>query len=328
MKSHTSEMGTRAKLLDQTDCLIRQGFCVWRTDIQLSGPLVFVGSYEKDKMDRQQAYLLFEQIIVIGAQILRDFTLHSDLAHKQKADRSVVTACDKKIDEELSQVVRDAGLRVVSEEGEHYKEIVRSGDYVTIDPIDGTLGYIEYVNDALEKGTIYNFLAEDLGPLSDFCLLIGIVKNGVPRFGACYNYITKEKILIDGNDKNALIRENNIRNYSQQYAVYVDQRSGDELEAELTALPFVSVNKQAALGLKSIYTILNPHISAITVHRVQKAGLWDIVPAAVAARAFGGQVFDDTGEVLSLTDYAILPGNGATIIKGEKFGFILEKLRR
>jgi hypothetical protein len=52
------------------------------------------------------------------------------------------------------------------------------------------------------------------------------------------------------------------------------------------------------------------------------------MPAAVATRAFGGQVYDDTGDILRLTDYVILPGIGATIIKGEKFAFILERLRR
>lgn len=277
-------------------------------------------------MKTNEAFQLFKQMIATAEKELLEFTQNFPLNTESKADKSVVTACDKKIDEKLTQLAQEAGLQVVSEEGEHVIDIVKSGNYITIDPIDGTLGYIEYVNYALENGGIQEFLKKDLGPASDFCLLLGIVENGVPMYGAVYNFITKEKILVDGNDKKNLIRKNNKRNYTQRFAVYVDQRAGDAIEQELVKIPDVSVIKQAALGLKSIYTIVNPHRSAVTVHRVQKAGLWDIMPSAVASRAFGGKVYDDKGEELDLKSYIILPGTGATIIKGDKFQFVLEKL--
>jgi fructose-1,6-bisphosphatase/inositol monophosphatase family enzyme len=266
-----------------------------------------------------EAYELFEKMLIAAEEELLSFTTTTPLTSEEKADKSLVTACDKQVDEKLSHIAREAGLQVVSEEGEHALDIVRSGNYMTIDPIDGTLGYIEYVNYALENGGIENFLQKDLGATSDFCLLLGIVENGIPMYGAVYNFVTKEKILIDGNDKSNLLRENNVRNYSQEYAVYVDQRPGDGVERELTSLPDTSVIKQAALGLKSVYTIINPHESAITAHRVQTAGLWDVLPAAVAARAFGGEVYDAQGGLLKLNEYIILPGTGATIIRGEKF---------
>jgi hypothetical protein len=140
-------------------------------------------------------------------------------------------------------------------------------------------------------------------------------------------FLTKEKILIDGNDPNNLVRENNVRGYNQKFAVYVDQRKGDYIEDKLTALEDVAVIMQAALGLKSLYTVLNPHEAAVTLHRVQTAGLWDIMPAAVAARAFGGGVFDDLGNPLECDKYIILPGRGATILKGDKFDFVLNELK-
>lgn len=258
---------------------------------------------------------------------LLSFTLTSSLNLEHKADKSVVTAADKRIDEKLTQLAHEAGFKVVSEEGEHVLDIVKNGNYMTIDPIDGTLGYLEYVNYALKHGGIETFLQKDLGPASDFCLLLGVVTDGLPRYGAVYNFITKEKILIDGKNKDNLLRENNVRNYTQKYAVYVDQRAGDHIEKNLTSLPDVSIIKQAALGLKSVYTLINPHESAITVHRVQKAGLWDIMPAAVAAQAFGGEVYDDQGTPLNTTSYIILPGTGATIIKGKKFKDVINKLR-
>lgn len=274
-------------------------------------------------MTYKEAFTLFEQMITVAETTIISFTESTSLSSEEKADKSVVTKCDKQIDDKLTSIAKRAGLQVVSEEGEHVLDIVKSGNYISIDPIDGTLGYIEYVNYALENGGIENFLLKDLGAVSDFCLLLGIVENGIPQYGAVYNFVTKEKILIDGNDKDNFVRENNARNYNQRTAVYVDQRPGDDIEHDLVSLPDASVIKQAALGLKSIYTIVNPHEEAVTVHRVQKAGLWDIMPAAVASRAFGGQVYDDKGEKLKLNEYIILPGSGAAIIKGEKFKFVL-----
>ena len=279
-------------------------------------------------MNQKQAYQLFDKMIAAATKQLMDFTLAAVLDTEHKADKSVVTACDQRIDDVLSGLARDAGLQVVSEEGLHVLGTVRSGNYMTIDPIDGTLGYIEYVNYALEHGGIETFLQHDLGAASDFCLLLGIVEDNQPRFGAVYNFMTKEKIFIDARDKAGLVRENNVRNYTQAHAVYVDQRPGDHVEQKLIQMPDATIIKQAALGLKSAYTILNPHESAVTVHRVQVAGLWDIMPAAVAAQAFGGTVYDDQGCELVCNEYIILPGTGATIVKGDRFAFVLDELKK
>lgn len=279
-------------------------------------------------MNKKEAFKLFNLMIRVAEKKLFEFTLNNEFNVEQKADKSVVTACDKAIDQELTKIVNEAGLQTVSEEGEHVLNRVESGNYITIDPIDGSLGYVEYVNHAIENGGIRNFLKKDLGAKSDFCLLLGIVENSKPRFGACYNFITKEKILIDAQEPESLIRENNVRNYQQKNAVYVDQRKGDCVEDILTKMEDIEVIKQAALGLKSLYTILNEHQNAITSHRVQSAGLWDIMPAAVAAEAFGGIIYDDNGEELQLDKYILLPGLGATIIKGDKFTFILNELRK
>lgn len=279
-------------------------------------------------MDINKVYTLFELMIQEAEKELYTFTRTSPLSIKHKADKSLVTSCDKRIDEKLTYFAQDAGFQVVSEEGEHVLDIVKQGNYMTIDPIDGTLGYLEYVNYALTNGGIETFLQKDLGAASDFCLLLGIVIDGDPCFGAVYNFVTKEKILIDSKDKNNLKRENNKRNYSQQYALYIDQRSVNQIEQELISLPEVSVIKQATLGLKSVYTIINPHKSAITIHTVQNAGLWDVMPAAVAAKSFGGKIYDGKGKSLDLKSYIILPGNGATIIKGNKFNFVLDQLKQ
>ncbi len=280
-------------------------------------------------MQRTEAFALFESMIVVAQEELFSFTINSEMSVEHKADKSAVTACDKRIDQKLTQIARGKGLQVVSEEGDHVMEIVEAGNYVTIDPIDGTLGYIEYVNYAVEHDGLSAFGKEDLGSTSDFCLLLGIVENGIPRYGAMYNYITHEKIFVDGSDSNATVRENNVRGYSQPRVVYFDQRFiDDEVNQKLLQVEGVTVVTQAALGLKSLYTVMNPHTEAATVHRVQSAGLWDVMPAAVAARAFGASVFDDHGQQLELTKYILLPGKGATILKGNVFNFVIDMLRQ
>lgn len=279
-------------------------------------------------MNKNKAFSLFNQMISEAADELINFTLNTTISAEHKADKSVVTQCDKQIENRIVKIAQNENLQVVPEEGEKVLEIVKSGNYLTIDPIDGTLGYLEYVNSAIDTGSIQNFLKEDKGAASDFCLLLGLVENGIPTFGACYNFITKEKILIDGSNSENLVRENNVRAYDKEFAIYVDQRPGDFIENELVGLSGISVIKQAALGLKSLYTIINPHKSAVTVHRVQAAGLWDIMPAAVACRAFGGQIYDDRGDLLKFDQYIVLPGVGATIIKGDKFNFVLDLLKK
>lgn len=274
-------------------------------------------------MNKQEAFALFDELISIAENELIDFTLNTVINSEQKADKSVVTACDKRIDEKLTAYAHARGLQVVSEEGKHVTDIVRSGNYITIDPIDGTLGYIDYVNAALEKNNISQFLDKDLGPEHDFSLLLGIVENGVAQFGACYNYVTKEKILIDGNNKNNLFWQNKKRDYAGTNAAYLDPRPAGDVDSQLISMNEVTVIKQATVGLKSLYAVLNSHESSVMAHTVQTAGLWDILPAAVATRAFGGIVYDGLHQPLVINQYIVLPGKGALVLKGEHFKFLL-----
>ncbi len=277
-------------------------------------------------MNKSQAFELFERMIEVAQAELLKFTLNTSINIESKADKTLVTACDQTIDNALSQIAGQEGLQVVSEEGEHVIEIAKSGNYMTIDPIDGTLGYIEYVNYALENGGIESFGKADLGAKSDFCLLLAIVENSIPKYAAVYNYITKEKILVSS-DPVEVIRNMNVRGYDAENCFYMDQRMGGKLEQEVQSMPGVTSVTQAAFGLKSIYTVINPHQNAVTIHRVQSAGLWDVMPAAVAAIAFGAEIYDDLGEELKFNEYIVLPGKGATVIKGELFKFVAGKLK-
>lgn len=278
-------------------------------------------------MDRIKIYAMFEEMIEEADKKLVEYTNAYPLESVEKADKSMVTGCDQLIDQTLTAIAQQNGFQVVSEEGEHVSNIVKSGNYLTIDPIDGTLGYIEHVQDAMQKNKIDLFNSEDLGRDKDYCLLIGIVENAEPRYGCYYNYVTKERILIDSNDPKSIIWENNIRDEDQGIVAYVDQRPGELLENEILSDKNVRKIVQATVGIKSIYTILKSHESAVTLHRVQSAGMWDILPGAVCASAFGGSIYDDNGDLLEFDNYIILPGRGVTIIKGEYFNWVANRLK-
>lgn len=278
-------------------------------------------------MNRTEAFGLFAGMVSVAQKELVSFTKSQHLNVDRKADKTVVTACDVHIDNALSTLARSKGVVVVSEEGAKEQANVRSGTYVTIDPIDGSLGYVEYVNWALANGGMDKFLSTDLGPQSDFCLLLGYVENGVPQYACCYHYVTNETILLDGNDANACIVENAKRKRATPAALYVDPRPGEQIQASIAAQAGVQTIVQATLGLKSLYVLLNDHVDALTIHRVQAAGLWDILPTAVAARAFGGLLLDDNGEKVKFNEYVVLPGRGATCIKGKRFLNVQQTLK-
>jgi len=162
----------------------------------------------------------------------------------------------------------------------------------------------------------------------------GFVYESISEASDERNFPAPGKIYeVDGlgmhlNCKENCTRENNVRKHSEQNAVYLDQRFIDDpVTKELLSLSDVSPIMQATFGLKSLYTLINPHKNAVTVHRVQSAGLWDVVPAAVAAKVYGGEMYDELGKPLKLAEYIILPGKGAAVVKGDKFKFVLDRIQ-
>ena len=160
------------------------------------------------------------------------------------------------------------------------------------------------INSVTDFGTV------DLGPLHDFGLLVGIVEQAQPLFGLAYNYITQEAIMVDGVNRKNLIWKNKTRFYDQKFAAYLSSRVSSELEIKISKIPGISIIKQATMGWKSLYTILQPHERAIMVRETIHTGLWDILPGAVAARCFGVEL------ALEFNKYVQLPNQGLVIKKG------------
>jgi fructose-1,6-bisphosphatase/inositol monophosphatase family enzyme len=270
---------------------------------------------------------LFEQMFDEADIVLTSFTLENNLSIEQKADKTFVTACDEKVDFVLSNLAKEAGFDVISEEGDKSIDIVKSGNYLTIDPIDGTLAYLEHVNKALEQGDITNFLKSDLGINWDFCLLVGVVQDGKAVYGGVFNYVTKERMFFDAKNEK-IVRKGERRNFIDKKAIFVDQRSSGVLEEQLKLNSLsAEVFTMASFGLRAIYSCLEFE-DAVALHRVQTTGLWDILPAAVIAHFNNAKIYDEIGNELLFNQYISLPGNGALIIKGHEFEYILEDLKK
>ncbi len=280
-------------------------------------------------MNKTEIYKLFNEMITIADNLLFNFTIYesSKITVENKPDNTPVTYCDKLIDDKLTIFAKGYGFNIVSEEGEQALNIIKNGNYMTIDPIDGTKGYIEYFQRHKDENNLSNFGKTDYGPDYDFCLLIGIVENNIPSFGAVYNYITKEKIFVSSKS-NSIFRENNVREFNGEDCAYLDRNSTYEIKNSLIQQNDIKIFTETALGLKSIYPLINGHTNSICLHRAQRAGIWDILPAMVVARRQNDLALDDFGNDIKLNEYIHIPGKGATFIHGDRFRYIKEDLAK
>ena len=275
-------------------------------------------------MPRQEIFDLFERMFLVAEEELLRFTRSVPLVVNQKADKTVVTECDSAIDVKTSRLAAQYGIPIVSEEGEQSAHVVSRGLYCAIDPIDGTQEYIECVNDALGTSGAPNFLKSPTPSQRNFCFLTGIVQDGLAVYGGCYNFVTKEKFLIDARARRldrsgASSWAGGLTDTSVVYTdprVRTDPVHGERLQKIVEKVPGTKVVVQGSFGLNALHALLNGHNDALVYHPVQNAGLWDIVPAAVAAHAYGGEIFDGQGKPLQLSSYVMIPGPGLYVLKG------------
>ncbi|MBI2548075.1 hypothetical protein HYW21_01875 [Candidatus Woesearchaeota archaeon] len=273
-------------------------------------------------METKEAYDFFEQMIQLAVREVMQVTCNQNWGVDLKKNNTPVTKADKQIDKTLTAYAKAKGFSVISEEGDHEKAIVQSASYVTIDPIDGTLGYIAHVEAALASKNIKAFLDDTMKPSTDFCLLIGIVEQGKARFGCCYHYLTKERIFIDSNHKERCITQNKKRLYTGKDVLYTDPTVTSTIVEQIKKMADIKVISLHPLGLTSQYCFINDHANAATVIEHSHPGIWDLVPGMATAQAFGGVVADGNGDPITLNKYIMIPGNGCRVIRGERFLFL------
>jgi len=280
-------------------------------------------------MIRKTAYEMFDDVIeAASTELVESVEEDLDINHKHDeiGGRTVVTNADRRIDAKAKPIVDEYGIPFVSEEGEHDIEIVKTGNYAILDSVDGTLALIEHV----KKGSPQNpAIDPTLGERYDYSLLIGIVEDGRPRFGCCYNYVTGEKIYLDSEGD---VRRTgpSRKEFEARLARYVDSRSNDPINQRIAKDPAVSTYYLGSLGIASIYAQLYKHEAAVISHFPQENGLWDILPGCVlseADKSNGTRFYDGHGNEISYTDYILIP-KGVVMIRGDKFNWVIDELRK
>ncbi|MBS3080628.1 hypothetical protein J4221_04105 [Candidatus Pacearchaeota archaeon] len=269
-------------------------------------------------MDRIKAYSIFTDMIDVVQTEISSFVQNQSVSYETKEDKTIVTSLDTHLDGVLSEKARNEGFESVSEEGEAELEIVKKGNYITIDPIDGTLAFLEHFK-------LGNYKNSRLGESYDYSLLLGIVENGKPRFGCCYNYITEEKIFLDS--QGDIHRECLGRKpFCPIYARYADVRANDTLNQKLAEDITIPNYSYRSFGLASVNAQLNEHDSFILAHFSQQNGLWDILPAAVLAQFSGAKMLNGYGNEIVYNDYLLVP-RGVVLCKGKKFSWVEKALK-
>ena len=280
-------------------------------------------------MNRQKAFGMFDETIAIARNALQDlYESKPEMIYRRKSDGSLVSIIDESVDAAVNKNLKKFGLAVVSEESEPGVGLVKGGNYITSDPVDGSEHAVEHFKQARAKSMKSPFDIS-LGRAFDYCLLLGIVLDGKPRFGGYYNYVTGEKILLDSESARHTIWEGENKSlYAAQYARYTENRTNDEINTEIASDSSVRTFNVGPLGIRCLYAQLNGHESAVAVHLgLQENGLYDILPACVAAQFTGAVILDGLGQPIKFTDYILTPNKGTVAYIGKKFSWAGEKLR-
>jgi 3'-phosphoadenosine 5'-phosphosulfate (PAPS) 3'-phosphatase/ribosomal protein S24E len=250
-----------------------------------------------------------------------------DFVAEEKADKTIVTEIDIKLNDFLGRFFADLGIPYIGEESEHKLDAIKTGTYVTVDPIDGTSNFVKMFNGDIEA------------PAIDNVTLISYVKDGIPVIGVCINHFTGElDIAVNQGD---IKFESHITLEGLQGLDYLGQTGADRIKELKSRKVLVMgskakdpVNKKLSekapaakiggLGFR-IISLCNTSVKdGIVYHKSQRSGVWDLAAPYVFASLNGVEIFDGTGNALDFTKDAYFPGNGAIAVKGDGLGFSAE----
>lgn len=208
----------------------------------------------------------------------------SDVRTFIKKDRSPVTEADFASQKILLDGLRQFGYPILSEELEDTGERFKHPYVWIIDPLDGT-------KDFLQK-------------TGEFCIMVGLVFNGTPVFGAIYQptekrlcYAVKSLGAYCENIHDAKpmklgisqTHNNNIMLVSRNHATSADHELGKFLNVS-------SIIPCGSVGVKA-YRIANSE-AAFSINLSSKTGEWDTCAADIIIQEANGIMSDTKGETL------------------------------
>ncbi|MXV37412.1 hypothetical protein GO491_01780 [Flavobacteriaceae bacterium Ap0902] len=109
--------------------------------------------------------IAIQTTITAGTEIMRQYVDGFDTV--TKADGSPVTSADLKAHDILNEHLSKTGIAVMSEEGEKFThEFRQNNDYWCIDPIDGTMDFVNKTD--------------------EFCISVGLITQNTSKLGVLY----------------------------------------------------------------------------------------------------------------------------------------------
>lgn len=248
--------------------------------------------------------------------VLEEFIRETRVRVEFKADKSVVTEADIMLNARLEEHLADFGLPCIGEETENSADVIRSGSYIAIDPIDGTSNFIRVTNGDTKTHAL------------DYGVLIGVVRDGSPQIGGCLNLYTCElHLAIDDKQSGQLYSVLQIGSAKGETVasriadIHGDmvQVAGSQFKDPINrffenCMPILRVG---GLGFRIISLCSEKFRAGFVYHQSQRAGLWDLAGPSVIASVCGVEIFDGIGGALDFKAGEYFPGNGAVATKGK-----------
>lgn len=283
----------------------------------------------KENVSEHSEIMKTTETLVLGALqaaflVQRFINDKKDLMIDEKADKSLVTEVDIQVNELLKNQFASLGIPFIGEESEHDLQTIKGGNYIAVDPIDGTSNFVRMFNGELDK------------PALDNVTLISLVRDGVPVIGICLNHYTGELYIAVNDGKTKLESVQHLYIKGLEYPGTTGIERVSELRSDRMLVMGSSasdpVNKKysqdaptaqiGGLGFRIISLCNNDITDGLVYHKKQDAGLWDLAAAQVFASLNGVEILDGNGDRLDFTSAAYFPGHGAMATKGNSLGYV------
>jgi 3'(2'), 5'-bisphosphate nucleotidase len=223
----------------------------------------------------------------VGEEVKRFYYL-PDLEVEYKADDSPVTFADKLASKYIINGLNNItpNIPVISEEGddtESLEILEKHSVYWLVDPIDGTKSFIR------KKG--------------DFTINIGLIENGIPKFGIIYQPITGVTYYTDHEEnarkieygKNTLIRVNTEANPYNGLRILIPNRNLSEEAHKFVSSLNISFSEQIASSLKFCLIAEGKFDIYVNFSRIF---LWDVAAGYAILLKAGGLIYGKDGKPL------------------------------
>jgi len=244
--------------------------------------------------------LAIQAAVKAGKEILEIYG-REDFEVESKADDSPLTLADKRAHEIITEMLKDTGIPVLSEEGQHIPYMNRSwwSRFWLVDPLDGTKEFIKRngeftVNIALVEEGITEFGVVFAPVLNE--LYLGIPGKGAflcreeKNFNLSLDYLLQlaEQIPIETENQGYFRVVASRSHFNEETRAYVDSLDSEGKEIQLVNKGSSLKLCMVALGSADIYPRLGPTME------------WDTAAAHAVVKAAGKNVYrNDSGEELT-----------------------------